>query len=38
MKRVLVLSFASIAAFAAWRKWTDRRNEAQLWAEATDPV
>ena len=38
MKRVLVLAFASTAAFAAWRRWTDRRNEAQLWAEATDPV
>ena len=38
MKRVLVLGFASVAAFATWRRWTDRRHEAQLWAEATDPV
>ncbi len=38
MKRVLVLVFAGTAAFAVWRRWTDRRNEAELWAEATDPV
>lgn len=38
MKRVLVLAFAGVAGFAAWRRWTDRKHEAQLWAEATDPI
>lgn len=38
MKRVLVMAVAALAAFAAWRKWTDRKHEAELWAEATDPV
>jgi len=38
MKRVLVLAFAGLAGFAVWRRWADRRQEAQLWAEATDPV
>lgn len=38
MKRVLVLAFAGVAGFAAWRRYTDRKHEAQLWAEATDPI
>jgi hypothetical protein len=38
VKRVLVIAISALAAFAVWRKWTDRRHEAQLWAEATDPV
>ena len=38
MKRILVAMFAAVAGFAAWRRWTDRKNEAELWAEATDPV
>ena len=38
VKRILVAAFASVAAFAAWRRWTDRKHEAELWAEATDPV
>ncbi|WP_336921638.1 DLW-39 family protein [Aquipuribacter sp. SD81] len=35
---MLVALVAGLAAFAAWRKWTDRKHEAELWAEATDPV
>jgi hypothetical protein len=38
VKRILVALVAGVAAFAAWRKWTDRKHEAELWAEATDPV
>ena len=38
VKRILVAAFAAVAGFAAWRRWTDRKHEAELWAEATDPV
>jgi len=38
VKRILVAMFAAVAGFAAWRRWTDRKHEAELWAEATDPV
>lgn len=32
------MAVAALAAFAAWRKWTDHKHEADLWAEATDAV
>ncbi len=38
MKRILVAAVTALAGFAAWRRWTDRKNEAELWAEATDPI
>lgn len=38
MKRFFVLVLAGLGGLAVWRRWTDRKQEAELWAEATDPV
>ncbi len=38
MKKVLTIAVAAAAAAVAWRRVQAQQAEADLWAEATDPV
>ena len=36
MKKVLLLAAAAAAGFYAWQRYTQDRDERDLWAEVTD--
>jgi hypothetical protein len=36
MKKLLILVAAAAAAFVIWQKYTQDRDERDLWAEVTD--
>ncbi len=38
MKKVLIATAAAAGGLAVWRRVQQDRAEADLWAEATDPV
>ena len=38
MKRIIIVLLLTVAGFAGYRQWSQRKREAALWAEATDRI